>query len=112
MASQFPTNVRSLPELDIPDRTEPALPSEEWGINIAAAQGVNPDDGLKCQIQPWDPMEVGDKVVLLLDGIEVDHDVIDANEVNQRVTLFVEPWRLTTGAYTLTGAEIRGQTTN
>ena len=101
MTSQFPTNVSSLPELEIPDRTEPALPSDEWGINIAAAQGVNPDDGLKCQIQPWDAMEEGDKVALLVDGIEVAHDVIDANEVKQRVTLFVEPWRLTTGSYTL-----------
>jgi len=101
MASQFPPNASSLVELEIPDRTEPALPSGEWGINIAAVQGVNPDDGLKCQIQPWDEMEVGDKVVLLVDGIEVAHDEIDANEVNQRVTLFVEPWRLTTGAYTL-----------
>jgi hypothetical protein len=99
MASQFPANASSLVELEIPDRTEPALPSGEWGINIAAAQGVNPDDGLKCQIQPWDPMEEGDKVTLLLDGIEVSHDVIDANEVNQRVTLFVK--NLTTGAYTL-----------
>lgn len=103
MTSQSPTDVKplALHELEIPDRTEPALPSDEWGINIAAAKGVNPDHGLKCQIQPWDPMAVGDKVELLLDGIEIAHDVIDANEVKQRVTLFVEPGRLKTGAYTL-----------
>ncbi|MEN5315429.1 hypothetical protein, partial [Pseudomonas koreensis] len=55
-------NPKALLELEIPDRTLPALPSGELGINIAAAKELAPDKGLKVYLWPWSQMGEGDGV--------------------------------------------------
>ncbi|QXI02085.1 Ig-like domain-containing protein [Pseudomonas monsensis] len=78
------------------------LPDGIWGVNLAAARLNFPDKGLKCQIPPWNNMDEGDKVELLLHGAVMDQKTIyDASEIGERVTLFVPPKRLLTGASTL-----------
>ena len=78
------------------------LPDGVWGVNLAAARLNFPDKGLKCQIPPWNNMDEGDKVELLLHGAVMDQKTIyDASEIGERVTLFVPPKRLLTGASTL-----------
>ncbi|QXH98182.1 Ig-like domain-containing protein [Pseudomonas monsensis] len=78
------------------------LPDGIWGVNLAAARLNFPDKGLKCQIPPWNNMDEGDKVELLLHGAVMDQKTIyDTSEIGERVTLFVPPNRLLTGASTL-----------
>ncbi len=89
-----------LGELEIPGHTGP-LPTGEWGINFAAAQENFPRNGLQLYIQPWSLMGLGDSVQVLLDGDVVASDSIDADEVNQRVTLFIPTARLSNGAATI-----------
>lgn len=93
---------KSLRQLEIPDRTQPALEGGVWGINIAAAQLLAPDKGLKVYCPPWDLMGVGDHIELLLDGIQVDQTtIVKTGDVGERVTLYVPPTRFVTSAYTL-----------
>ncbi len=93
---------KSLRQLEIPDRTQPALEGGVWGINIAAAQLLAPDKGLKVYCPPWNLMGLGDHIELLLDGIQVDQTIIvKPGDVGERVTLYVPPTRFVTGAYTL-----------
>ncbi|MHC8386094.1 RCC1 domain-containing protein [Pseudomonas sp. LB3P14] len=104
MLIQPPKNMSTLAliEPEVPDRTVPELPSGEWGINKAAAQGVFPDKGLQVHNAPWSIMGIGDKIEQLLNGNVVDQDLIDeATKVGQRVTMFVAPRHLQTGSYTL-----------
>jgi hypothetical protein len=73
-----------------------------WGINIAAAQLLAPDKGLKVYCPPWDRMGLGDHIELLLDGVQVDQTTLVKPEgVGERVTLYVPPQKFVTGAYTL-----------
>jgi hypothetical protein len=96
-----PTQI--LRELEIPSRTQPMLPSGEWGINRAAACLVFPIQGLQIFIYPWSSMGKGDRVELLLNGNVVDQLTITEDaDVGQRVTLFVAPRHLQTGSHTLT----------
>ena len=93
---------KSLRQLEIPDRTQPALEGGVWGINIAAAQLLAPDKGLKVYCPPWNLMGLGDHIELLLDGIQVDQTIIvKPGDVGERVTLYVPPRKFVTGAYTL-----------
>ena len=93
---------KSLRQLEIPDRTQPALEGGVWGINIAAAQLLAPDKGLKVYCPPWDRMGLGDHIELLLDGIQVDQTtLVKPGDVGERVTLYVPPQKFVTGAYTL-----------
>ncbi|KAA8736964.1 Ig-like domain repeat protein [Pseudomonas koreensis] len=93
---------KSLRQLEIPDRTQPALEGGVWGINIAAAQLLAPDKGLKVYCPPWDRMGLGDHIELLLDGIQVDQTtLVKPGDVGERVTLYVPPQRFVTGTYTL-----------
>ncbi|CAI8870067.1 BIG2 domain-containing protein [Pseudomonas sp. IT-P74] len=95
-------NPLALLDPDIPGRTEPPLPSGEWGINRAAAQGNFPEQGLKVQLHVWSTQGLGDKVELLLNNNPVDqHTLGDPAEIGQRTTLWVAPARLPTGSYTL-----------
>jgi hypothetical protein len=92
----------ALREPEIPGRTEPQLPSGEWGINRAAALDNFPDKGLKVHLLAWANMSKGDKVELLLNGNVVDqHTLSEDTEVGQRVTLWIAPGRLQTGTYSL-----------
>ncbi|WP_346833808.1 hypothetical protein ABDZ23_22170 [Pseudomonas koreensis] len=73
-----------------------------WGINIAAAQLLAPDKGLKVYCPPWDRMGLGDHIELLLDGVQVDQTtLVKPEDVGERVTLYVPPQRFVTGTYTL-----------
>ncbi|WP_338801097.1 hypothetical protein V9L13_00005 [Pseudomonas sp. RSB 5.4] len=73
-----------------------------WGINIAAAQLLAPDKGLKVYCPPWDLMGLGDHIELLLDGIRVDQTtIVKPGDVGERVTLYVPPTQFVTRAYTL-----------
>ncbi|PCM46446.1 hypothetical protein CP335_27420, partial [Pseudomonas fluorescens] len=73
-----------------------------WGINIAAAQLLAPDKGLKVYCPPWDRMGLGDHIELLLDGVQVDQTtLVKPGDVGERVTLYVPPQKFVTGAYTL-----------
>ena len=96
-----PTQI--LRELEIPSRTQPMLPSGEWGINRAAAWLVFPTLGLQIFIYAWSSMGKGDRVELLLNGNVVDQLTVTKDaDVGQRVTLFVAPRHLQTGSHTLT----------
>jgi len=93
---------KSLRQLEIPDRTQPALEGGVWGINIAAAQLLAPDKGLKVYCPPWNLMGLGDHIELLLDGVQVDQTtLVKPEDVGERVTLYVPPQRFVTGTYTL-----------
>jgi hypothetical protein len=73
-----------------------------WGINIAAAQLLAPDKGLKVYCPPWQLMGLGDHIELLLDGVQVDQTtIVKPEDVGERVTLYVPPRKFATGAYTL-----------
>lgn len=87
------TSTLILRELEIPTRTQPVLPSGEWGINRAAAWLVFPEKGLQVFLHPWSSMGKGDLVELLLDGNNVVDQLTIAKDadVGQRVTLFVAP---------------------
>ncbi|WP_176244807.1 hypothetical protein [Pseudomonas sp. R44(2017)] len=92
----------ALREPEIPGRTEPQLPDGSWGINRAAALDNFPGKGLKVHILPWANMSRGDKVELLFDNGKVDqHTLTQDSEVNERVTLWVAPGRIASGAHTL-----------
>lgn len=93
---------------EIPGRSEPQLPSGEWGINLAAAQGNFPDHGLKVQIPVWSTQGLGDKVELLLNNNLIDqHTLSDPAEIGERAILWAAPARLPTGSYTLAYRVIR-----
>ncbi|WP_282359116.1 Ig-like domain-containing protein, partial [Pseudomonas sp. PS01303] len=98
------TSTLILRELEIPTRTQPVLPSGEWGINRAAAWLVFPEKGLQVFLHPWSSMGKGDLVELLLNGNNVVDQLTIAKDadVGQRVTLFVAPRHLQTGSHTLT----------
>ncbi|WDR34682.1 hypothetical protein NN484_19505, partial [Pseudomonas serboccidentalis] len=99
--------LRGIPPLalrapEIPGRTEPQLPSGEWGINRAAAKDNFPGKGLKVFIPPWSNMSKGDEVELHYDGGRVDYHAIALDiEIGERVTLWLEPGRITNGSHTL-----------
>ena len=87
---------------DIPGRTEPPLPSGEWGINRAAALDNFPLKGLKVFILPWADMRKSDWVELYYDGASVDqHTITEDIEIDERVTLWVQPGRINSGPHTL-----------
>ncbi|MGG7673733.1 RCC1 domain-containing protein [Pseudomonas sp. WC2] len=104
MLNQPPKAISTLAllEPEITGRTHPILPSDEWGINLAAARGVYPDHGLQVYINPWNNMKVGDKVTLFRGADEVDsHFISDQADVGERVTLFVAPRNLSQGSHVL-----------
>ncbi|HEY0287845.1 MAG TPA: hypothetical protein VGC62_12675 [Pseudomonas sp.] len=104
---------RALLPLEIPGHTGP-LDTGEWGINIAAAKDNFPHDGLQVFIPAWTVMNPGDKVEVLLDAnaITVASEVIDPEEVDKRVTLFVASARFNDGFTTISHRVTRvdGQT--
>lgn len=92
---------KDLREPEIPGRTEPQLPSGEWGINYAAALG-NFTNGLKVHVLPYADMKLGDGIELQLDGATVDQQTLTQTaQLGQRVTLWVEPRHSINGSHTL-----------
>lgn len=71
----------------------PADPSLDpyglWGVNRAAATENFPNNGLQVYIENWARMGVGDRVSLRLNGTEVNSELIQPGEVDQRVTTFI-----------------------
>ncbi|AZL72823.1 hypothetical protein [Pseudomonas oryziphila] len=96
----IPTNF-ALDNIEIPGHTEnDRLPTGTWGINLGAAKDNFPHDGLQLFIAPWSNMNVGDSVSILLDSNVVAQRAIGGDaEVGQRVTVFIKPERLTSGAH-------------
>lgn len=93
----------ALDDPEIPGRTTPQLPSGEWGINLAAAKGNFPDDGLQIYVPVWNNKEVGDVAIVVLDGDNgYQHEVTEDSERTERTTLWVGPNDLHTGSHTLT----------
>lgn len=73
-----------------------------WGVNRAAAAENFPNNGLQVYIEKWGRMSVGDRVSVRLDDTEVNSELIQPGEVDQRLTTFVPfsnldaaPWRKT-----------------
>lgn len=96
------TSNNALVELQIPGATGP-LPSPPanagetlWGINHGAALDNFPQHGLQLYIPAWQRMGVGDSVKVMLDSQLVQSETIVAEEVNQRVTTFINARHLET----------------
>lgn len=71
----------------------PADPGEDpfglWGVNRAAATENFPNNGLQVYIEKWARMGIGDRVSVQLNSTEVNSELIQPGEVDQRVTTFV-----------------------
>ncbi|MBC3273201.1 hypothetical protein HU765_25000, partial [Pseudomonas sp. SWRI81] len=87
-----PSKPLVLAELEIPGRTGPVAetPVKIWGINIAAALGNFPLNGLLCQAGPWGNMAVGDKLTIFWGtGQNVWVETVDQTEVKTQLSMFV-----------------------
>lgn len=104
LSSAVDINADSAPlallDMEVPGSTG-STPSGELGINRAAAQDNFPQNGLQIFIYPWTSMDLGDSVQVLLGNDVVVTDLIDDNEVDKRLTLFIPSAQLTNGAATL-----------
>ena len=80
-----------LKQLDIPGKTGPVSQSPPvWGINIAAARGNFPRQGLLCRAGPWTPMTQGDSVkVYLPKGVEVLQKIVGPGQENTTLQMFI-----------------------
>lgn len=103
-----PGATKALQELEIPGRKSEKLPEPPaqagetlWGVNHGAVVDNFPNNGLQLHIPAWNAMNAGDSVSVLLDDVKVTTKTITANEVNQRVTDFVEARHLEGGRYIL-----------
>jgi hypothetical protein len=106
-SSRSSSGISSLLDLEIPGRVgplpePPAEPGQTlWGINHGAALDNFPQNGLQLYIPAWSAMGEGDSVSVLLDNTVVTTEFIDATEVSQRVTAFIDAVRLTPGNHIL-----------
>ncbi|QXI18786.1 hypothetical protein [Pseudomonas hamedanensis] len=97
-----PSEPLVLAELDIPGRTGPVAetPVKIWGINIAAALGNFPLNGLLCQAGPWGNMAVGDTLTLYWGtGQNVWVETVDKIEVNTQLRMFVPSRHMVDGRF-------------
>ena len=80
-----------LEQLDIPGKTGPVSQSPPvWGINIAAARGNFPRQGLLCRAGPWTPMTQGDSVkVYWPKGVEVLQKIVGPGQENTTLQMFI-----------------------
>ncbi|MBF6037230.1 hypothetical protein H8F23_28630, partial [Pseudomonas sp. P155] len=91
-----------LKELDIPGRSkEPVSQGPDiWGINIAAALGNFPLNGLLCQAGPWGNMAQGDRLTIFWGtGQNVWVETVDATEVNKQLRMFVPSRHMVDGRF-------------
>lgn len=111
------SGTNALDKLEIPGRTNqplpepPAAPNQTlWGINHGAVLDNFPQNGLQLYIPAWSTMGTGDSVSVSLlsdpehnpgQPVEVTSESITAEEVNQRVTAFIQARHLNSGIYTL-----------
>jgi hypothetical protein len=88
-----------LDQLDIPGKTGPVSESPKvWGINIAAALGNFPRQGLLCRAGPWTPMEIGDQIKVFWNkDVEVLQKTVGPADVNTTLQMFVPSARIPEG---------------
>ncbi|WP_426618102.1 hypothetical protein ACP3TY_17825 [Pseudomonas rustica] len=88
-----------LDQLDIPGKTGPVSESPKvWGINIAAALGNFPRQGLLCRAGPWTPMEIGDQIKVFWNKeVEVQQKTVGPADVNTTLQMFVPSARIPEG---------------
>lgn len=81
----------ALAELNIPGRTGPMWNDPKvFGINIAAALGNFPLNGLLCGAGPWGNMAAGDRLIIYWGtGQNVWVETVDKNEVGAQLRMFV-----------------------
>ena len=71
-----------------------------WGINIAAALGNFPLNGLRCHAGPWGNMAIGDKLTVFWGtGQNVWVETVDKNEVGTQLSMFVPPRHMVDGQF-------------
>jgi hypothetical protein len=88
-----------LDQLDIPGKTGPVSESPKvWGINIAAALGNFPRQGLLCRAGPWTSMGIGDQVKVFWNkDVEVLQKTVGPADVNTTLQMFVPSARIPEG---------------
>ncbi|WP_460118963.1 Ig-like domain-containing protein [Pseudomonas sp. H3_G09] len=96
-----PNEPLALAELNIPGRTGPMWNDPKvFGINIAAALGNFPLNGLLCQAGPWGNMAIGDKLTIYWGiGQNVWVETVDQNEVNTQLRMFVPSRHMVDGRF-------------
>jgi hypothetical protein len=92
-----------LKELKIPGRTGPVSQTPlTWGINLAAAKLNFPRQGLLCQAGPWGTMGIRDSLRILRDSdVQIGLEIVDKDEVDTELQMFVEAKHLTEGLHTI-----------
>ncbi|WP_434768115.1 hypothetical protein [Pseudomonas triticicola] len=97
-----PNSPLLLAELVIPGRSKDPVSTDPdvWGINIAAALGNFPLNGLLCQAGPWGNMATGDKLTIFWGtGQNVWVETVDKNEVGTQLSMFVPSRHLVDGRF-------------
>jgi len=97
-----PNSPLLLAELGIPGRSkEPVSTNPDvWGINIAAALGNFPLNGLRCHAGPWGNMAIGDKLTICWGtGQNVWVETVDKNEVGTQLSMFVPTRHMVDGTF-------------
>ncbi|MCP1476319.1 hypothetical protein ABIA54_004835 [Pseudomonas sp. EB276 TE3739] len=97
-----PNSPLLLKELDIPGRSKEPVSKDPdiWGINIAAALGNFPLNGLLCQAGPWGNMAVGDKLTIFWGtGQNVWVETVDKTEVGSQLRMFVPSRHMVDGSF-------------
>jgi YVTN family beta-propeller protein len=108
MSDNDPSNnaPRLLKELKIPGRTGPVSSTPLiWGINLAAAKLNFPRQGLLCQAGPWGTMGIRDSLQILRDSdVQIGLEIVDKDEVDTELQMFVEAKHLPEGMHTISYA--------
>ena len=88
-----------LDQLDIPGKTGPVSESPKvWGLNIAAALGNFPRQGLLCRAGPWTSMGIGDQIKVFWNkDVEVLQKTVGPADVNTTLQMFVPSARIPEG---------------
>ncbi|QXI03338.1 hypothetical protein HU718_014915 [Pseudomonas tensinigenes] len=97
-----PDQPLALTELNIPGRSKDPVSQDPdiWGINIAAALGNFPLNGLLCQAGPWGNMAEGDRLTIFWGtGQNVWVETVDATEVNTQLRMFVPSRHMVDGRF-------------
>jgi YVTN family beta-propeller protein len=97
-----PNNPLLLAELGIPGRSKDPVSKapDIWGINIAAALGNFPLNGLLCQAGPWGNMASGDTLTIFWGtGQNVWVETVDKTEVNTQLRMFVPSRHMVDGQF-------------
>ncbi|WP_460367583.1 hypothetical protein ACOYXF_17080 [Pseudomonas sp. Tul1A2] len=97
-----PDQPLALTELNIPGRSKDPVSQDPdiWGINIAAAQGNFPLNGLLCQAGPWGNMAQGDRLTIFWGtGQNVWVETVDKTEVGAQLRMFVPSRHMVDGSF-------------